>query len=167
MPISITRTLTEHTNGKIEDPTYATGWKRRAGTERIDTTKPAKSGNLRTVYEEASAPLTVVYGSPEHLESGLRGGTVNTIIEGVEPATVDLYPDEIEVLIRRYLRDYQHAHFLLNGGTASGEPTMTPLEMVRLRDDALERLVRFGVDPTDHPSLLARGPEPKVEQVRA
>lgn len=143
MSITLYKTITEHFTGRIKDETSSTGYKRRAGSENYLDARGKRQ--VRSLYEEAPAPRTFVYGSPEHIESGVRGGTVHTIVEGVEPQTRRLEADEIEYLLRKYAREYEDGHFVLNGNTISGRPISTQ-EAHEMVNRAKARAKRFGVD---------------------
>lgn len=147
--VMVTKTITEHSNGKIADLSYSTGYKRRAGTKRIDPTKPAKHGNTITLYEEVPAPRTFVVGSQEYYDNNIKGGVIKYEFEGIEPGSFTLTADDVEVLLRHHVRNFTEAMDRLSGVTYSGRPEMTPLELVEMRDQAIAGALRLGCNLLD------------------
>lgn len=140
--VTVTKTITEHTNGRMKDPAYSTGWKRRAGATRDPMTK-----KVAILWEEAPAPTTYVYGSHEHQVAGFKGGVVETVIEGTEAGTYDLDADEVESLIRQYARTYTDLTRIVRGWKVVGGGTQpSPDEAGRLLEQTRVRCLKFGVD---------------------
>lgn len=147
MGITITKMIEEPTNGRRFNE--VTGkYERRTGVRHEEHVVKGKVKMIPvTIWEETEAPRTFVYGSAEHEETGFKGGTIRTEIEGCEPLNITLHADEVEYLLRRYATQYADAMFILRGGTRmGGRPISSPLDAVQERDEALVRAARFGVD---------------------
>jgi hypothetical protein len=150
MTIVITKYIEEPTNGKRLNA--ITGkWERRSGMRHEE--RPDHKGRMKmmpvTIWEETDPPRKLVYGSEEHEAAGFTGGTVTTEIVGCEDVRVEtIFSDEVEYLLRRYATQYADAMFILRGGAFVGgsQEKISPLEAVRLRDEAVRRAARFGVD---------------------
>ena len=137
---------------------YATGWKRRVGSQRVPTNESTRvlgvhkgpDGNFRTedLWEEAPAPRTFVQGSPEFVaaledpEDPFRGGgTVQIIFEDIPttlPRGVKVNGDEIDLLVRHYVRELTDALHFAGGGTSNGakmdkDEALGKAEAARLR----------------------------------
>lgn len=144
----IYKTLTEHMNGRIKDESYPSGYKRRAGHDRISDPSGRRSKDrIVTLYEEAPAPATCLYGEsdPDSDMWFRRGGTVHLVIEDC-PAIAPFMADEVEYVVRRFVREYQSALMVLNGGTILGRDR-TATDCYRDACDAHRRVQELvGVD---------------------
>lgn len=134
MAVTITKYIEESTNGKIKDPSYATGWKRRVGTRMIEPRKGRKAALYETLYEEAPAPKRMRYDDPDR---DFKGGTVTREIHVDGP--VDLHMDEAEVEI--VVRALMTSRMLTL--PMYGEPVKPEQEIARQRIIGL--LTRIGV----------------------
>ena len=134
MAVTITKYIEESTNGKIKDPSYATGWKRRVGTRMIEPRKGRKAAQYETLYEEAPAPRRMRYDDPGR---DFKGGTITREIWADGP--VDLHMDEAEVeVVVRALLTSRMLHLPMYG-----EPIKPEQEIARMRIIGL--LTRIGV----------------------
>lgn len=121
----IYKTLTEHMNGRIRDESYPSGFKRRVGSERTQLDPTARRANDRyavtVIYDEAPAPRTFLYGQadPDTDYGFKQGGTVHLITEDC-PAVAPFTADEVEYVVRRLVRRYETALFVLNGNYSQG-----------------------------------------------
>lgn len=148
----IYKTLHAHSNGKVQDSTSPTGWKRRAGVERVEnpTAKRARDRvQERTVWEPCDAPEVWVYGSAREDGTIARGGTIYTIVEDV-PEIAPFTRDEVEKIVRWHSNRYQTALFVLNGGDHQGYQPDSPADAFRLAADARDRVLALtGLDLDD------------------
>lgn len=125
MAVTVVRTITEGTNGRRKNEASPTGWERRTGETREQVIpKPGRGRGDTTVrvpiWEPCPAPETWVVGTPEEMEREGRGGTIHTLVEGVEGKAYDLLPGEAETLLRIYCHEYQTGMFIFHGGTVVG-----------------------------------------------
>lgn len=144
----IVRTLTEHTNGRIADPSSPTGWKRRAGTETYDIPGKRRPGT-RVIYEPCEAPQVFIYGSADAEGNPRRGGTIHTHIVGA-PAIAPFTADEVKQIVHHYCRQYNNALFVLNGGNDASARDLEPAAAFRQAQYARDRVLALtGVDLDD------------------
>lgn len=163
MNVTVTKTITEHTNGRRKHPASPTGWEERTGVERVvgDRGKPRQV----TIWEPCSAPLgPLVYGSEEHRASGLRGGTIHTQIEGVESGAYHLTAGEAESILRKHARDYATGMSIFHGGVHLGDKyEMKPHEGHAMAQWARDRVMAlFGLDLADT-NVAANHPAPSAD----
>lgn len=149
----IYKTVTDHMNGRIADPTSSTGYKRRTGSERVKLDPEARRAKdryrIEPIFEEAPAPKTYLYGSLREDGEIARGGTVHHVIEGCE-AIHPFTAEEVEHVLQRLIRTYESRLFVLNGNHHQGLSDLTPADAFREAVEAHKRvLVLTGIDLDD------------------